>query len=326
MALALDGNVLYAGGYFTHAGVEPRAGLAALDATTGDVTSWNPSTNATITALGAGGGLVHIGGFFTDMGGQPRANFATVRASNGLAVDWNPNVEGDYRSLPDGSGSFSGAVGAIFVSGNSLTIGGEFTSVGGWPSVGVAQFTVDLATPTLISLAGASAEVGRVAIEWYSNGTVDRAVVDRRTNTSDWSRVGTVTADGRGMIGYLDTNVIAGARYGYRLGVVTGGVETWLGEVWVDVPRAATFALAGARPNPAIAGLNVAFSLPDAAPARIELFDLLGRRVLRRDVGGLGLGNHLVDLATGRKPEPGVYLLRLTRGSQSASRQVIVAP
>ena len=115
-----------------------------------------------------------------------------------------------------------------------------------------------------------------------------------------------------------------GARYGYRLGVMDQGREVFAGETWVDVPVAVELALAGVRPNPATQELAVAFSLPDASPARLEAFDLAGRRVVAREVGPLGGGNHEVRLGEGRTLAPGVYLLRLTRGERVLKARAVI--
>ena len=78
-----------------------------------------------------------------------------------------------------------------------------------------------------------------------------------------------------------------------------------------------TLALRGFLPNPASRSLTVSFSLPDDSPARLELFDLTGRRCGVREIAGLGPGNHLIELeATGPLPA-GIYLIRLTRGDRS---------
>ena len=83
-----------------------------------------------------------------------------------------------------------------------------------------------------------------------------------------------------------------------------------------------SFALEGVRPNPARGGhLAVTFTLPTPAPARLELVDVGGRRVVSRAVGSMGAGRHAVELATGLRP--GVYLVRLTQGA--AVRVVRVA-
>jgi hypothetical protein len=78
------------------------------------------------------------------------------------------------------------------------------------------------------------------------------------------------------------------------------------------------FALAGVTPNPARGNrLMVDFTLPVADPARLELVDVAGRRVVDRAVGALGAGRHVVDLAAGRPLAPGIYLVKLTQGSRS---------
>ena len=188
-----------------------------------------------------------------------------------------------------------------------------------------AHDLVDEATPVTLSLVGAQADPDRVRLTWYAAGsggypaTVYRCVVQ-----GAWSALGQVEPDGTGRIVYEDRAVSPGSRYGYRLGVVDEGREVFAGETWVDVPRVAEFAFAGVSPNPATRALAVTFSLPDAAPARLEAFDLAGRRVALREVGPLGGGSHEVRLGEGRALAPGVYLLRLTRGERVLTVRAVI--
>ena len=92
----------------------------------------------------------------------------------------------------------------------------------------------------------------------------------------------------------------------------------------VDHPPVAGFVLSGVRPNPSPGGLVAAFSLPDAAPARIEVVDVAGRRVLAREVGALGAGSHVVDLTRGERLPAGIYLIRLTRGGRALTARAVV--
>jgi hypothetical protein len=131
-------------------------------------------------------------------------------------------------------------------------------------------------------------------------------------------------ADGTGRMAYEDTQVIAGARYGYRLGVWEAGEEVFLGETWVDVPVTSELELAGFRPNPAGKELRVAFALADASPARLELFDVAGREVAEREVGTLGAGRHVLTLGHEWKLAAGVYLLRLSQSTRSLTARVVV--
>jgi hypothetical protein len=85
------------------------------------------------------------------------------------------------------------------------------------------------------------------------------------------------------------------------------------------------FALEGVRPNPARGnGLRVAFALPDGGAARLELIDVSGRRVLWREVGGLGAGRHTVNLSESRRVMSGLYWVRLTQGANQRTTRVAV--
>jgi hypothetical protein len=159
---------------------------------------------------------------------------------------------------------------------------------------------------------------------YAADGHTSGAKVYRRTETSGWQPLASVATDGTGMLAYEDVQVSAGARYGYRLGVPDAGQEVFLGETWVDVPRLAAFALAGLRPNPAVRDLAVAFSLPDASPAPLEVLDIAGRTMFERQVGALSAGNHVVNLAGARALPAGVYLLRLTQGGRTLTARGVI--
>jgi hypothetical protein len=83
------------------------------------------------------------------------------------------------------------------------------------------------------------------------------------------------------------------------------------------------FALLGVSPNPSAVFPSVAFSLRDGTGARLELLDLLGRTVLRRDLGALGPGRHQVPLDRS-SVAPGVYWLRLFEAGRMASARVVL--
>ena len=59
-----------------------------------------------------------------------------------------------------------------------------------------------------------------------------------------------IEADGVGYLRYEDLAVQTGVRYGYRLGIMDGAVELFVGEAWAVAERQ-VFALEGIRPNPA---------------------------------------------------------------------------
>jgi hypothetical protein len=181
----------------------------------------------------------------------------------------------------------------------------------------------DITTPALVSLVRARASGGRVELAWYAPARdIASATVERRALHGGWVRRGEVWSD-NGWLLFEDAQVTPGARYGYRLAVTEAGEEAHVGETWVDVPAAAPLALA-IRANPTTRGIEATFSLPDASPARLELFDVGGRRVAAREVGGLGAGSHVVTIGDGLRLAPGTYLLRLSRGMDSVTTRAVL--
>jgi hypothetical protein len=90
---------------------------------------------------------------------------------------------------------------------------------------------------------------------------------------------------------------------------------------------AASVALA-IRPlmNPACAKLEVACDLPESGPARVDVYDVSGRRMNRRDVTAAAPGRMTIEAGTGAKLPPGPYWVRISQGKYTpATRMVLVA-
>jgi hypothetical protein len=167
-----------------------------------------------------------------------------------------------------------------------------------------------------IALVSAEAEVGRVRLVWFAAEAASLAArVERRTETGEWQTLASVTPDGVGRIEYEDRDVMPGTRYAYRLAYSEDGAERATEETWVTVPRL-ELALRGFQPNPSIGTPQVALVLAESAPASLEVFDVVGRRVASRAVGALGPGRHVIPLDAGARLTPGVYAIRLVQGER----------
>ena len=123
LALTDDGLV-WAGGDFVTEGPEPRAQLAAFDAATGAIASFHrdPSGGALegVVALAASGSTVYVAGNFTQVGGTPRRNIAAVR-----------NVPGEPGTVLPFDVDVNGPVHALALAGDTIYLGGMFSSVNG---------------------------------------------------------------------------------------------------------------------------------------------------------------------------------------------------
>jgi len=181
-----------------------------------------------------------------------------------------------------------------------------------------------LVTPTLISLLRVDADPTRVQLTWYEAGGLASAIVERRIEPGDWVTLATIVPDGSGYLSYTDRGLEPGALVHYRLASLQSPDGPWFGAVDIRVPLRAAFALDGAWPNPSAGAPRVRFSLDSALPATLELLDAAGRRILRSEVGALGAGVHLVQLALRGPLSPGVYSLRLCQGSRVRTARMVV--
>jgi hypothetical protein len=128
-ALVLQGRTLYAGGTLTTVGGQRRNHIAAIDAISGAVTSWNPDADRVVAALALKGGLLYAGGGFERIGGQPRARIAALDLKSGASTAWDPRA--DNRVL------------ALAIQGRTLYAGGEFDAIGGQPRNSIAALDLD---------------------------------------------------------------------------------------------------------------------------------------------------------------------------------------
>jgi hypothetical protein len=128
-ALATNGDTVYVGGFFNTAGGASRGGVAAIDATTGLATAWDPGPAGRVTQFILNGETIYVRGDFSTIGGASRNGLAELDATTGLATPWNPNP------------SLS-AIAAIALSGNTLYVAGDFATIGGASRNGLAAIDI----------------------------------------------------------------------------------------------------------------------------------------------------------------------------------------
>jgi hypothetical protein len=124
LALPVSGSTLYAGGRFTTVnGSVTRNHLAAFDAATGAVTSWNPDVDGIVESVAIAGSTLYSGGSFTTVNGSTaRSNAAAFDLSTGVATGWDPDVVG-----PAAPAALFGVF-SVSVAGASVYVGGQFSA------------------------------------------------------------------------------------------------------------------------------------------------------------------------------------------------------
>ena len=127
----------------------------------------------------------------------------------------------------------------------------------------------------------------------------------------------------------------------WRIGAISGpAADQWQGgadeswaidEVSVEVTSAVgveeaartAFGIRNVYPNPATGtGFWVALALERGESAGLEMFDVAGRRVWRREVSGALVQD--VRIGPDTELRPGVYWLRLTEGERADERRLVV--
>ncbi|NBC01894.1 MAG: T9SS type A sorting domain-containing protein [Bacteroidetes bacterium] len=96
------------------------------------------------------------------------------------------------------------------------------------------------------------------------------------------------------------------------------------------VPPPPTLRLSRLYPNPSAGAVTIEFSLPEALPTQLEVFDVLGRQVARLHEGELGPGTHSLTweglLPHGSPAASGVYLVRLHAGGETRTKRLTRLP
>ena len=85
----------------------------------------------------------------------------------------------------------------------------------------------------------------------------------------------------------------------------------------------ATYALEQNYPNPFNPVTRIVYSLAQAGPVQITVFDVLGRKVATPVDGSAAAGRHEVDFDAAHLPS-GLYLYRITAGAFTATRTMVV--
>ena len=269
-----------------------------------------------LVADGAGGAMVvwedrsggdaDVRALWLDAAGAPRAGWTAV----GMILG---DPSGDQR-FPDVATDGAGRFTIVWQDWRSRS-----------PEIRGLQI-MDTPVPVQVALASAGLTPQGVRLEWYATDAAHLdAFVQRRTASTGWLRLGRADVTGSDRLVFEDRAVVPGERYGYRLGFRDGNGEAFGSESWIDVPRVGSLALAPPRPNPASRELAVECTLPNAAPARIELIDTSGRRV-RSEALPTVVGRHRVELSGISSLAPGVYVVRLVQGAATRTARVSIVP
>jgi hypothetical protein len=132
-SLAINGNTLYVGGYFTSIGGLPRNNIARISTLGAGnaIIAWNPNTDYPVRTMSLSGSDLYIGGSFGTIGGQSYPAIAKLSSTGSGAPDpnWKPIIN-RYAHIN-----------TISTNGSDVYIGGSMTMLGGVKRNGLAKFS-----------------------------------------------------------------------------------------------------------------------------------------------------------------------------------------
>jgi hypothetical protein len=227
-ALAVSGNTVYAGGFFTSAGGIPATNIAQWNGT-----SWSAlgtGISGPVYALAVSGSNLYAGGNFTNAGGVPANCVAQWNGSN-----WSALASGVSGEDAHGDGP---AVFALAVLGSNLYAGGLFTMAGRSPALYIAQWNGSSWSGVN---AGVDGEVYALAVSGstlYVGGLITGASGGGVTqwNGSNWSVPGSGTTPGRVYALATSGNMLyAGGEFTNAGGIPAADVAEWNGTNWAPL-------------------------------------------------------------------------------------------
>lgn len=242
-ALAVDGDLLYAGGQFIAAGTVDAAHVAVWNGTAWDnlgsgIDADGQYGQRRITTLAAGNGRLYAGGIFSGAGGQDASNIAL----------WNGTA---WRALGDGLASnLNVEVRTLLYLDNTLYAGGRFTYAGGEQIYNLARYRDNAWSPVpqtalnefdgvnaLVAhpqggfmMAGSFTRISDVLVHnvaHYHNGAwfaLGYGLTSTDTGTQP-GRVHALATDASG-------NVYAGGFFVTANGITVNNIAVWDGEAW----------------------------------------------------------------------------------------------
>ena len=319
-------------------------GYASVAATLADSTSQgNPWTAFVIQALTANPAVFYFSnvdsGYSVDnlAPALPTQLLAVPRAG-GVALHWRASGDADfaaYRIYRGSDAAFTPAPSNLI---STRPDTGYFDNTGVTGSVyklsavdihgNASRFaiaSIDQPTGTLLSLQSLEIADGVVRLGWLAASLPGSSwTLQRRSLGENWLDRGSVEADASGWVAFEDAGLLAGAAYRYRARGIVQGATYYSPEVAVVLPGAQlALSIQAVSANPVTAArLAFAITLPDAAPARLDLIDVSGRLIESQDLGALGAGRHVVRPSTAIAHRAGIVFARLTQGSHLASTRI----
>ncbi|HEY9164531.1 MAG TPA: LamG-like jellyroll fold domain-containing protein [Candidatus Kryptonia bacterium] len=171
----------------------------------------------------------------------------------------------------------------------------------------------------------ATTDVGSVTLTWKTASEADIAgfnILRRDPAKAEFVQVASYLSDASlksngtvsrgGAYQFTDAKVKSGSTYDYRIQSVTlEGAQVDLNTITVTVDLPKSYALYQNYPNPFNPTTTVRFDLKEASTVTLEIYNVLGQRVMEQEYGTMSAGRYDESISMGRFSS-GVYYYRIS--------------
>ncbi|HEY9165690.1 MAG TPA: LamG-like jellyroll fold domain-containing protein [Candidatus Kryptonia bacterium] len=238
---------------------------------------------------------------------QSTMNDTLTGTETGLVGYWQFNESGTTTTAYEQMGLYNGTL-------NNFAFSGD-----GWVT------DSDLALPVQATDFVAKADIGSVTLSWKTGSEVNNAgfnILRRDAGIGAFISIGGYTTNAalKGMgtsttgrsYTFTDTKVRSGAVYDYKIQCATAdGIAkdvTTLTGIQVEIPK--DYALYQNYPNPFNPSTTIRFDLKESSTVTLEVYNMLGQRVMKQDYGTMNAGRYNENINMGRFTS-GVYYYRI---------------
>ena len=177
---------------------------------------------------------------------------------------------------------------------------------------------IDVNVPVELTSFAAFLDGNNINLKWATaTETNNRGFeVQRKLNNSEFSPIGFVEGFGttteKREYSFIDQNIKPGTNYSYRLKQIDlNGTFEYSNVVSINSNSPSEFSLNQNYPNPFNPSTNIAYSLPIKSDVTLEVYNLIGQKIMTLVNGEVDAGKHTVQL-NGSSMASGIYLFKLT--------------
>jgi len=210
------------------------------------------------------------------------------------------------------------------ISADGLNIVGTAYTSGG-PIAYVLKF--ENPVPVELTSFTAAYENNKVELNWITSSELNNQgfVVERKTESSDWSSIGFVA-------GYSTTtethnyqltdNEITAKKYFYRLRQIDfDGTFEYSNIIEIDINSISEFTLNQNYPNPFNPSTKISFTIPQTANVKLSIYNAIGEKIAELMNEVKSAGTYDVDF-NASELSSGIYLYRLEAGQFIQTRKM----